>query len=248
VPERNPDPPLLERGTERPGAIHRSSIGRAIQITRTGTQSTLSEDDVRALRAGFDASHCIRLPGLLVPDLLAALLERIERARFEERIHQGIGSNRELWMTDPTVAGIFHVLSNARPLYELAEAVSGCGPIGSFSGRVYRVVPGCGHHDAWHDDMTDGRLVAMSLNLSREPFQGGVLQIRDRATRRIIHQVANTGPGDAIVFRLSHELQHRITEIEGRAPKTAFAGWFRARPAFTRILGRYPPGRAPECP
>jgi len=238
VSERDPDSPLLRSGNERPRAIHGPSIGGAIRITRTGARSTLSEDDIRSLRIGFDASHCIRLPGLLVPDLLAVLLERIERARFEERIHEGIGSNRELWMTDATLAGIFHVLSNARLLYELVEAVSGCGPVGSFSGRLYRVVPGCGHHDAWHDDMVDGRLVAMSLNLSPEPFQGGVLQIRERATRRIIHQVANTGSGDAIVFRLSHGLQHRITEIQGRAPKTAFAGWFRAAPAFTKLRGR----------
>lgn len=39
----------------------------------------------------------------------------------------------------------------------------------------------------------------------------------------------NTGPGDGIVFRLAHHLQHRNTSMRGAVPKTAFAGWFRSR-------------------
>ena len=209
----------------------------AIQITRTGARSTLWAADVAILRAEFEASHCIRLPGLLAPDLLAALLPRIARASFEERVHEGIDSNRELWMTDKALTGVLQLLTNATPLFDLVEAVSGCGRIGSFLGRVYRVIPGHGHHDAWHDDMVGGRLVAMSLNFGLEPFEGGVLQIRERASRRVVHEVANTGPGDAIVFRLSEALQHRITEVQGRASKTAFAGWFRAVPDFATLLG-----------
>jgi 2-oxoglutarate-Fe(II)-dependent oxygenase superfamily protein len=207
-----------------------------IRINRAGTQSTLSEADIRALRREFDTTHCILLPGLLAPDLLALLLERIERAPFEEHVHDGIGPNRELWMKDASMTGILQFLSNARSLRRLVEEVSGHHPIGSFLGRVYRVVPGQGHFDAWHNDMVDDRLVAMSVNLSPKAFEGGVLQIRERATHRIVHEVANTGPGDAIIFRLSHALQHRITEVQGLVPKTAFAGWFRTKP-FTALPG-----------
>jgi hypothetical protein len=210
----------------------------AIRITSSGTQSTLSPDDVAILRAEFEAVHCIRLPRLLTPGLLAALLPRLARATFEERVHEGIGSNRELAMTDGALSGVLHVLTNGRPLFEVIERVSGHAGIGSFLGRVYRVVPGHGHHDAWHDDLVSGRLVAMSINLGSEPFEGGVLQIRERASGRVLNEIANVEPGDALVFRLSPGLQHRISEIEGRVAKTAFAGWFVAEPWFAAALAR----------
>ena len=42
----------------------------------------------------------------------------------------------------------------------------------------------------------------------------------------MIHEVANTGLGDAVVFRVSRTLEHRNTKIRGKVAKTAFSGWF----------------------
>jgi hypothetical protein len=38
--------------------------------------------------------------------------------------------------------------------------------------------------------------------------------------------VNNTGFGDAILFRISKDLEHRVTEVVGEVAKTAYAGWF----------------------
>jgi hypothetical protein len=87
----------------------------------------------------------------------------------------------------------------------------------------------------------------MSINLSRELYSGGRLQIRDHVSGEIVSEVANAGIGDAVIFRLSDRFQHRITDVEGTASKTAFAGWFRAQPDFMSLLrkqsqvGREPP-------
>jgi hypothetical protein len=51
--------------------------------------------------------------------------------------------------------------------------------------------------------------------------------LRERRSTRMLAQIANTGLGDALIFRISHQLQHRISGLEGDQPKTAFAGWFR---------------------
>ncbi len=225
-------------GAARPARDVGDPEAGGIRITRAGTRSALSPAAIEALRAEFAARHCVHLRGLLGRDILGSLLDRLERATFVERRHEGIDSNLELWMPDPGLTGVLHVLVSSRVLLDLVEAVSGSPRLGSFQGRVYRVSPARGHHDAWHSDMIDGRLVAMSVNLSPEPFEGGVLQIRERDSHRLVHEVANTGPGDAIVFRLSHALQHRITEVEGRASKTAFAGWFRAEPDVATLLRR----------
>jgi hypothetical protein len=48
--------------------------------------------------------------------------------------------------------------------------------------------------------------------------------------------VANTGPGDALLFRIARHLTHRVTPVDGTADKTAFAGWFRSEPEFIALL------------
>ena len=54
--------------------------------------------------------------------------------------------------------------------------------------------------------LAKSRVVGMSLNLSREVYSGGVLQIRNRESEALISEAANTGSGDAVIFRLSRDL------------------------------------------
>ena len=98
------------------------------------------------------------------------------------------------------------------------------------------MVPGAGHYDSWHTDASQARMVAMSVNLGTDPYRGGRLQIRDADTRRILHEVANVGDGDAVLFRISRQLAHRVTPVEGTVAKTALAGWFRAEPDYQRLM------------
>jgi hypothetical protein len=134
---------------------------------------------------------------------------------------------------------------NDEKLFQFIEDITGCDRINCFEGRVYRVNPNEGHHDSWHNDIGEGRLVGMSLNLSREVYSGGRLQIRERESGTLISEAVNTGSGDAVIFRLSRDLQHRITEVEGSASKTAFAGWFRSRPNISSSPGESRPDEAP---
>lgn len=210
-----------------------------IQITGSGVVLHNEVEEIERLKRQFEQRHCILLPELLEPGLLRLVQSGIVESAFEERVHEGIGTNRELCLRDNRISTLLHVLLNGCQFRRLVEQATGCGRIGCFAGRVYRVVPNAGHQDAWHSDLDGNRLAALSLNLSAEMYDGGVLQIRDRQSKEILHEVANTGFGDAIVFRLDPRLQHRITEVEGVASKTAFAGWFQSEPDF--IAGLRPP-------
>lgn len=135
-------------------------------------------------------------------------------------------------MADNAASHLLHFLTHDPRLFEVIQQITGCGRIGCFDGRVYRMVPGSQHYDSWHSDMVEHRMIGMSINLSPAVYSGGVFQIRDVDTRQIIHEVANTGLADGILFRLSPQLQHRITDVDGSVPKTAFAGWFQSEPDF----------------
>jgi hypothetical protein len=125
-------------------------------------------------------------------------------------------------------------LMNDRRLFELVEEITGCGPIGSFTGRLYRMMPQRNDYASWHDDLAYHRLVAISINVSTGAYLGGILQIRNRESGVIISEVQNIQPGDAIVFRLSPDLEHRVTEVSGGVSRTAYSGWFCSQPVFDR--------------
>lgn len=212
-----------------------------VQLTRTGIAVSALAGGVEHLRRQFDRLHCILLPSLLEPGLLHVIQRHIDAAIFNPKTHEGIGT--EICMTENQAAYTLRFLANDPQLFQLIRQITACGPIGCFAGRVYRMVPGSQHYDSWHDDMIEHRMIGMSINLSPEVYSGGVFQIRDRDSRQIIHEAANIGYGDGIIFRLSSQLQHRITEVACSVPKTAFAGWFQSEPDFHALLRKAPQPR-----
>ena len=179
--------------------------------------------------------HHTKLEGLIEPELLQYIVDRLAGADFVERVHEGIDANREFCMSHNALAGHLHFLFNDQRLFSVIEAITGCRPIGSFGGRVYRFDPAEGHHDAWHDDLDGRRMVAMSLNLGGT-FEGGILEIRDAQSQIVLQRIENTELGDAVIFRLDPALEHRVTPVVGTRPRTAFAGWFQTEPTGTEVL------------
>lgn len=216
--------------SDPPGTASRPPV---VEIRQFGTVTVGEGAAFDQLRRDFVDGHCVRLPGLLEPFLAEKLLLRLDEAKFIDHTHEGIGRNRELCLRSDAIAAVLQLLMNSAVLFRAVQEITGCGRIGSFVGRVYRMASGQGHHDAWHDDVIDCRLVGLSANLSRQPFQGGTLQIRDRTSRSILCDMANPGFGDALLFRLRADLQHRVTDVEGSTPRTAFAGWFRSPTAVS---------------
>jgi hypothetical protein len=194
-------------------------------ITVTGRGVVAS--DAAALRADFDRDHVVRLPRFLGEELLARVERLVAEGEFALREDAGIAT--ELCLQPGRALDLLLFVMNAPRLWEALREVTGIAEHASFGGRVYRFDPAVAHHDSWHDDSAGGkRLVGISVNLGREPFRGGEFQIRPKAERERIVTIANTGPGDAIVFRIAPELQHRVRPVEGTVPKTALAGWFSA--------------------
>lgn len=200
-----------------------------------------SEEEIEALRAQFERQHYVRLRGFLGPALLEEVVARMDESRLRPHQDEGIGEEAR-----DKAGAAFNLLMfavNDPRLFELVSRITGRTPINFFQGRVYRLDPAEGHHDSWHDDLAPSRLAAMSVNLSARPYDGGALQIRDRHTAEVLHEVDNRGAGDAVIFHIAENLQHRVTPIVGSAPRTAFAGWFQSSPSWVSLLEGGEPAR-----
>jgi hypothetical protein len=207
----------------------------SIQVGRHGLQA--GDVELTALAAEFSRTHAARLPGFLDRPLLDLVRGRLAVARFAPRVDEH-GIELEQTLDDERLAGLFTVALNDPALFALVESMTGCRAIGCFTGRVYRRAArdDAGHYYPWHDDLAHDRLVGLSVNLSETEYAGGVLQIRDAATKAMIVEVANTGHGDAVLFRISPKLEHQVTPVIGSGPRTVLAGWFRERPSFRELL------------
>ena len=204
-----------------------------VRIARSGTEVLGTAEDLARAREDFDRNHCVKLRRLLAPDLMAEVTARLSDDAFSPNTHPGLKT--ELVMTRNATLARLHLLVNDDDFLRLVGEVTGVAP-GYFVGRVYRMVPGGGHHDDWHNDCLEGRVLAMSVNLSEQPYSGGSLLLRRASDHEVLCDLPNTGAGDAIIFRVHPSLEHRVADVDGTTAKTAFAGWFLAAGSFVGFL------------
>lgn len=205
-----------------------------VQIARAGT--CIEVDGAESARAHFDRHHWLKLPNLLARSTLTYVQRELARAAFTEVRHTHVSPpSIDVCMEPNALSAMLELLCNDPVVLRAVEALTGCTPLVRFDGFVYRLAPGTGHHHNWHNDVLQGRRVAMSINLEAPPYEGGNLLIRSRQTECVLAEIENRGPGDAVLFRIDPALQHRATAVT-RGTKTAFAGWFRSEAPLRAAL------------
>ncbi|HKR64114.1 MAG TPA: 2OG-Fe(II) oxygenase [Thermoanaerobaculia bacterium] len=196
--------------------------------TRAGIRIHADSARVSALREEFATRHVLRLPRFLDAELLERARREIAGGTFIPREDEGIAV--ELNLPESRALDLLLFAMHSPALFAFIRSITSCESIGGFTGRIYRFDPHTPHHDSWHDDTAGGtgdRLIGFSLNLG-SAYRGGVFQLRRKEAPEEIVEIANTGEGDAFLFRIARELEHRVTPVIGEHAKTAFAGWFRA--------------------
>ena len=193
-----------------------------IQLRKAGLVA--DREDVERLRIEFEKNHFALLRDLFDSHLLSLILSYLEQSPWMKCVEAGFYSDSELELG--TGVELVHFMANVPSFLKTISEITGYNLLTWFEGRIYRMEPNIGHKDNWHSDDTDDRLIAMSVNLSPRGYQGGLLQMREAQSHRMLAEITNTGLGDAILFRISKDFQHRVTEVQGGEPKTAFAGWF----------------------
>jgi len=216
-----------------------------MQLTPSGLQDSASPAEMARLRESFAKHQAILLPGFVSPALLAVIERLLPTAEFRPRVENGV--ELEMKLENGLLHHTLMFGLNEPRTFAWARAVTGCGPVGCFYGRVFfrQRVDGSGHHYPWHDDLANGRMIGLSINLSRVPFSGGVFQLREKASQRMLLEHANTGYGDAMLFRVEPDLEHHVTRVTSDTPRLTFVGWFHdhSQPytALTPGLPQLPP-------
>lgn len=203
----------------------------------------LAGDNLCRLHGEFASRHSLHLPRFLTGAALRHLVDEVADARFCPERH--LDAQAREFSSDLTIAGadravhLFHFVLNDPDVLELVRRITGCEAVRSFSGRIYRMLPGTSDHLSWHDDnATSDRLVGISINLSQEPYHGGRFQLRDKGSRLTLNDIANTGLGDAVLFRIAAAVEHRVTWLEGTVARTAAAGWFTSGRGYLEAITR----------
>lgn len=197
------------------------SLRVSLHGPRLGGESELDEE-----AKAFARNRYVKIPKVFDLELLHWVWRATECGAFSEVTQKGIGSEARLEEGD--VLETLRFLLNAPLVHHWAARVTG-NPVRRFDGRVFQMRAG-EHSDSWHDDVGFHRVAALSINIGRRPFEGGVLQLRKRNDGTVV-EIPNPTPGDGILFSIDPGLEHQVSPLNQDA-RTVVAGWFQTEPAF----------------
>ena len=186
----------------------------------------------------FKDNHCVVIPDVLAPGLREKISLMISRASFQKQIHKTeknetiIGEELSLSSSEPIYVLLYFLLNSPGFLVAI-RTITDYAQIQSVSGRIYKFDASEDCYDTWHpdlpypgEDISERRLVGISINLSTEMYTGGHFLIRDSTSKEIYKDVYYQDWGTAHIFNIDEALEHRVTSVEGPGSRTVFAGWF----------------------
>lgn len=206
------------------------------------TKFNIDLNKIEDYKKEYKETHCVFLPSFIQQNALKHLIDKLEQTEFhikeEKDEHTGEFGKVLFMPQDSPVPFMFHMLMNDRALFSNLEEITGCATISNFTGRIHRSEGGEQHQIEWHGDNSDTRLLAMTLNLGRTRYTGAKFQIRRKGTDNILREFGQTEPGDAFIFEIHPDLQHRLSLVE-TGTRTVGVGWFRAEPDYNTFARQY---------
>jgi hypothetical protein len=207
-----------------------------IQFTTDGVEVTASPEKLSEASEEFERQKLLHLPGLLSPELADMVRVGIERDGFEEpdatsggedSVYRGAYQGGKVGqdLRQGPVAQVIEERTNDRQLLDFVQTITGSPPLTRCIGRVFRLFP-MDEDLPWHTDAEGGRLADLIIDLSAVPHEGARFEMRDGRTQEILNAVDEMAFGDAMLIRISPDLEHHYKAVTGSVPKVTFSGWF----------------------
>lgn len=205
------------------------------------TNIFINSNNIQYYQEEYAKTGSFLLSGFLHAGALNNILRKLKEVRFETKFEideqNKFGKTLFVPQNNP-VLFIFQLLLNNIELFSVLQNITGCDNIGNFVGRIHRSEEGGQHGIEWHGDNSDNRLLAMTLGLDTCDYSGGKLQMRETGSEKIIREFGHINAGDAVIFKISPGLQHRLTVLE-TGQRTVGVGWFRSEPDFATFSANY---------
>lgn len=190
-----------------------------------GVTTTQLLEPPDAVRDEFARRRSILCRDAFEPGFLATLQGLCNRGRFVPDSVEGLG-DREVEQPQ-RAGGAISLALQREGLRRWLEAATGCGPLGKVEGRVIQARAN-GHDQLdWHNDLHDSRRrLAITVNLSDAPYEGGLFQLRAVATREMLTEHLHEERGTVLIFDISRDLEHRVLPLTSGGPRRVYTGWF----------------------
>lgn len=204
-------------------------IAGAVIVGAAATHIDDAPAMVARARATFADRHAIILPSAFEPAFLRTILAVCRRGPF---VQEHIGKIGWRTIEEKDAAGAALRFALERPAFvRWLETISGGETLRRLAGVVAEIGAGTGQELGWHNDLQSGALdrrLAVTLHLSDADYDGGVFEMRDESSGRLLVREGALAPGSIMVFRIRDDLRHRVTPVTAGGPRRVFAGWFSA--------------------
>ena len=202
-----------------------------IQLGHRGGATIVRDAAWEATKRAFAERHVVLLPGFVEGSLLRRLARQAAEGEYRDLEHSRTGSREMAMDASESLPMLFWLLLNRPAVFAaVQDLVDGCsqsfrsredvgdGRVRSFEvGRCFKLVPERGHRSVWHDDVSLGRLIGISVNLAEGSVSGGV-EVRPRVQGgpALAGHSATPAFGGAALFRIAAGLEHRGILGRGR--------------------------------
>ncbi|MEO8374513.1 MAG: 2OG-Fe(II) oxygenase [Sphingomonas bacterium] len=198
---------------------------RASPVFAVGAFRTALLASPETVAAAFSQHRAIACTHAIEPDLLASLMRLCREGHFEPNEVGGLG-DREVESPQRAGRTLTHVLKRT-DLMGWIELATGCGQLEAVEGRVVRAR--ANNHDQllWHDDLDDPqRRLAITINLSEHRYEGGLFELREKRTEKLLAAHHHLEPGTALIFDVGYDIEHRVLPVTSGGPRCVYTGWF----------------------
>ena len=204
------------------------AVPDAVTIGSAAARIDDTPDMLARARAAFACGDAIALPSAFDPPFLRTILAICRRGPYVPEYIDKIG-----WRTveEHDVAGCALRFALQRPTFlRWCEAAAGCETLNLVTGAVAEMAAGTDQGLEWHNDRNDGgfRRLAVAIHLSDVPYEGGLFEMCEKQSGRLLVRKGALPPGSVMLFRIDKRLRHRVTQVISGGPRRVFAGWLSA--------------------
>ena len=202
------------------------TVADAVTIGAAATRIDEAPAALARARAAFAQGDAIALPSAFEPAFLRTILTICRRGPYAPEYIDKIG-----WRTveERDAAGRALRFALQRPAFlRWIEVTAGCDTLNGITGVVAEIAAGTGQELGWHNDRHEGglgRRIAVTIHLSDVPYDGGLFEMCDRQSGRLLVREGALPPGSVMLFRIDNRLRHRVTQVTSGGPRRVFAGW-----------------------